>query len=197
MTKLVLIRHGITKWNKEGRYCGCKDIGLSGHGKAQAEKLGKRLKLMEFDRAYCSDRRRALQTSRIVLGGAKIVKVKGLREVNFGVLEGLRHREIMKKYASFYGKWLKDCYKNNIPKAEPMIVFKRRVDSAIKKIIDLNPGKTVAVICHGGVIGVFVSGILKSRNFWRCVPSAASITVVDYVNGKPRIKKFNDTAHLR
>ncbi len=197
MTRLVLIRHGITEWNTERRYCGHKDVDLSREGAAQAEKLGKKLKTAKFDKVYCSDRRRALQTCRIIFKQAKITKVRDLREIDFGVLEGLRYKEIMEKYADVYEKWLKDPYKNSIPKVEKMKVFKKRVELAIKNIIRLNSGKTVAIVCHGGVIGVFVSGILKAKGFWSHIPSVASITVVEYEKGKPRIKKFNDITHLR
>ena len=127
MTKLVLIRHGMTEWNRQGRYCGRKDISLSRQGKIQVRNLGKMLKTIEFDRIYCSDRKRALQTSRIIFNGRKIYKLKELREINFGILEGLTHDEIIKKHGNIYKKWLKDCYEYNIPKAEPMIIFKKRI----------------------------------------------------------------------
>lgn len=197
MTRLVLIRHGTTEWNKEGRYCGRKDVALSTDGRAQAKKLGARLAAVSFSKIYCSDRKRALQTVRLIFGKSGIVKLKGLREIDFGVLEGLKHDEIMEKYAPVYRKWLDDCYRNDIPEAERMPVFKKRVEKTLKKIALLNNKKTVAVVCHGGVIGVFVSGILKSGNFWKHIPSAASMTVVEYVSGKPKVKKFNDTAHLK
>jgi len=128
---------------------------------------------------------------------ARIIPVRGLREINFGVLEGLKNEEIMQRHADAYKKWLKDAFKNNIPKAEPINVFKKRVENALWSIIRCNPGKTIAVVCHGGVIGIFVNGILKTKNFWRCVPSPASVTVVECDKGKPRLKKFNDTAHLK
>jgi broad specificity phosphatase PhoE len=77
-----------------------------------------------------------------------------------------------------------------------MRVFKKRVRNAIKKILQVNSGKTVAVVCHGGVIGMLVSSILKSKDFWKYVPSAASLTIVEYKDDKFRIKKFNDKRHL-
>ena len=195
-TKLVFIRHGITEWNKQKRYCGCKDIGLSSQGKVQAVKLRNRFKGFKFDKIYSSDKRRALQTSRILFGKAIVIKAKGLREINFGVLEGLRHKEIMEKYSRHYKGWLADPYKGRIPKAESIAVFKRRVESSINDIIRLNRGKTVAIVCHGGVIGIFVSSILKSRDFWGYVPSAASVTTVEHKNNKLKLRKFNDKTHL-
>lgn len=196
-SRLILIRHGITQWNIDKRYCGCKDIGLSIKGKAQALKVQKAVKSLGIDRIYASDRKRALQTAKIIFGGARITRVKALREINFGVLEGFSHQEIMGKFADGYTKWLKDPFRNRIPRAEPMGVFKKRVLCALRKIAISNHGKTVAIACHGGTIAILVSSILKSRDFWRYVPSAASITVLEYKKGNPRIKKFNDTSHLK
>lgn len=197
MTRLVLIRHGVTKWNKEKRYCGHKDIGLSSEGKSQVKLLSSRLNAVGFDKVYCSDRKRAMQTARMLFKQVRIIPDRGLREINFGVLEGLKHEEIMEEYADIYKKWLKNSFKNNIPKAEPMNTFKKRVENAIWNIIQSNSNKTIAVVCHGGVIGIFVKGILKSKNFWRCIPSPASVTMLECEKGKPKLKKFNDTAHLK
>jgi len=128
---------------------------------------------------------------------ARIIPDRSLREINFGVLEGLKHEEIIRKHASAYEKWLKNPFINNIPRAEPMNGFKKRVESVLWSIVRSNSDKTIAVVCHGGVIGIFLTGILKNRNFWRYVPSPASVTVVEYKKGKPRLKKFDDTDHLK
>lgn len=197
MTRLILIRHGITNWNKERRYCGRKDIGLSDEGRAQVKLLSGRLNAVGFDKVYCSDQKRALQTARILFKHRKIILYHGLREINFGVLEGLRHDEIMEKYASTYSEWLKDCFKNRIPKAEPMDIFKKRVEGVLRKILRSGHGKTIAIICHGGVIGIFVSSILKKRSFWSCIPSPASITIIEHGKEKIKLKKLNDIAHLK
>jgi len=191
VTRLVLIRHGITEWNQQRRYCGCKDVALSRQGKLQAKRLAKSMEAPKFDKIYSSDRKRSLQTARIIFKRAKITRISALREINFGVIEGLQHREIMEKYGIVYKRWLNNPYQNCLPKAESMNAFKNRVNRAIKKIVRINPGKNMAIVCHGGVIGIFVSSILKSGNFWRYVPVATSVTVVEYEKGKFRLKKFN------
>ncbi|MHB8155442.1 MAG: histidine phosphatase family protein [Candidatus Omnitrophota bacterium] len=196
-TRLVLIRHGITEWNIQKRYCGYRDVSLSKQGKAQVVKLRAGLKNINFDKIYCSDRKRALATRAILFGRSDFVKVKGLREINFGVLEGLRHTEILKKYPEVYKKWLADPYKGQIPHAESMQVFKKRVGCVINKILCLSRGKTIAVVCHGGVIAIFLSSILKSRDFWSLVPSPASVTIVEYKNNKFKINKINDKRYMR
>ena len=190
-TKLYLIRHGITQWNILGRYCGYKDINLSKKGITQVKKLAQSLKDISFDSIYCSDRKRALQTKNIIFGRRKFCRVGDLREIHFGAIEGLNHEQIMKKFPKAYKEWLTDPYKGRIPQAESLQIFKKRVMGAIKKILADNCGKTIAIVCHGGVIAIFMSSILKSRKFWSYVPHPASITVVEYKNNKFKLKVFD------
>ena len=190
-TRLIFIRHGITAWNKQRRYCGRKDVSLSRQGKAQVLKLCPGFNNIAIDRIYCSDRKRAMATRNLLFGKRHFTKEKNLREIDFGVLEGLRHEQILKKYPQAYKRWLRDPYQVSIPRAETMAAFKKRVTSAIKKIVRLNPGKTIAIVCHGGVIGIFVSSILRNRHFWKYVPSPASVTMVTYKNNKYSLDKFN------
>lgn len=197
LTRLIFIRHGETIWNKQKRYCGCRDIDLSKDGKFQALRLREKLKNSRFDKIYCSDRKRALTTAKIIFGKTRIIKDKKLREMSFGVIEGLRHKEIMARYADIYKSWLKDPFKNHIPKAENLNSFKKRVASAIGKIVRDNGGKTICLVCHGGTISIFIAGILKRRNFWSYIPGSASISILEYWEKKPKIKVFNETTHLR
>jgi len=195
-TKLILIRHGSTHWNLKKRYCGFTDLGLNADGKKQARKLYKRLKDNPIHKIYSSDRKRAIQTARIIFRSSKLEKMPDLREMHFGVFEGLTYDEIMKRHPIIYKRWMEDPYNITIPKGEKMHEFKRRVINAFKKIIALNINKTVAVVCHGGAISVFLNHILGSKNFWKQIPKLASFSIVEYKKGKPKIKLFNDIAHL-
>ncbi len=196
-TKLILIRHGETTWNSKRRYCGFADVPLSNKGKCQAKKLAGRLKFEKIHKIYSSDRRRALQTAKIIFKGYEIEKIPELQEINFGCFEGLTHRQILKKYPEIYKKWLNDPYKTVIPSGEKLADFKKRITRIFKKIVSLNPGKTTAIVSHGGAISIFITGILKNRNFWKYIPASTSITVVEYKKGKPNIAVLNDASHLK
>lgn len=196
-TKLLLIRHGETKWNRKKRYCGHNDIGLSKRGIFQAKKLCSRLKKEIIHKVFTSDRKRAIQSAKIIFGSAKkIEKIPALREINFGCFEGLTHAQILKKHTEIYTKWLKNPHKNHIPGGEKLIDFKKRIILTIRKLLTKNLNKTIAIVCHGGSISIFVTRILKKRSFWKYVPRSASLTIVEYTGNKPKIKLFNDTAHL-
>jgi broad specificity phosphatase PhoE len=195
-TRLILIRHAATGHNIQKRYCGWTDAGLSKEGKYQAALLGRRLKSHDIHSVYSSDRQRALESAKIIFKMARIQKIPQLNEMCFGVFEGLTHRQVLKRYPRVYKKWLSDPFSVSIKGAEDINAFKKRVLKAFEKIIRLNRGRTAAVVCHGGPIGVLVNDILKSKSFWQNMPSSTGVTVIEYKNNKPRIVLFNDTSHL-
>ncbi|MBU1125042.1 MAG: histidine phosphatase family protein [Candidatus Omnitrophica bacterium] len=195
-TTLYLIRHGITEWNIKKRYCGFYDIALSRQGTSQAKRLRRRLNGETIDTIYSSDRKRALQTARILFGKRKIHVVNGLREMHFGIFEGLTHTQILKKHGELYRKWLRHPFTTTIPKGEKLSEFRKRSVMAIQKIVSQNNSGTIAIVCHGGVISAFFTYLRKNRNFWKQIPSAASVSIVEYRRSKPIIKVQNDISHL-
>ena len=64
-TKVFLVRHGETEWNKLGKFQGCKDIDLSEEGFIQAKYLFNRFN-NDFDYIYTSPLKRALQTAQVI-----------------------------------------------------------------------------------------------------------------------------------
>jgi len=194
--KLILIRHGSTDWNVEQRYCGFVDIALNKKGKAQARRLHNRLKNETVHKVYSSDRKRAIQTAGIVFNGYDIEKVTDLREMHFGIFEGLTYKQIMKKFPSTYKKWIENPFETIIPSGENLSILKKRVIKAFKKIILRHPGQTIAVVCHGGTISTFINHILKSKDFWKHIPQSASLTILELKNNKFKINLLNDIAHL-
>ncbi len=195
-TKLILIRHGETTWNRRRRYCGFADIALNANGKQQVQKLGSRLHKEKIHKIYSSDRKRAIQTARIIFKDSEIEHLPELQEIHFGCFEGLTHAQILKKHPKLYKKWLKDPYNTEVPYGEKLVDFRKRITRIFKKITLLNKNKTTAVFCHGGTISIFITSILKTRNFWKYIPGSASMTVVEYQSGLPVITVLNDTKHL-
>ncbi|HQJ16250.1 MAG TPA: histidine phosphatase family protein, partial [Candidatus Omnitrophota bacterium] len=178
------------------KYCGYMDVSLSKEGACQAKRLARRIKHVKFDAVYSSDLKRAVRTAKIAFGKKRdITQIRDLQEMNFGVIEGLSHDQIMKKYGRIYSDWLRDPFRHRLPKGEPIGAFQKRITKALNRIIAANRGKTVAAVCHGGSISVFVMAILKKKSFWKYVPRPTSVTVIEYSN-KPRIKLFNCTRHL-
>ena len=86
MTKVALVRHGMTDWNLQGRIQGIKDIPLSEEGRSQARAVARRLGCEEWHRIYSSDLIRAAETARMVADALKLPVTldSRLREKAFG-----------------------------------------------------------------------------------------------------------------
>lgn len=87
--KIILVRHGETNWNLEGRLMGQKDIPLNDKGREQAELLKIKLANIEFDCCYSSPLNRAKETARIICKNkCNIIYDDNLKERSGGELEG-------------------------------------------------------------------------------------------------------------
>lgn len=105
MTKLVLLRHGESVWNKENRFTGWTDVDLSEKGIAEAHTAGKVLKEngYVFDVAYTSVLKRAIRTLWIVMDEMDLMWIPvhrswRLNERHYGALQGLNKAEMAAKF---------------------------------------------------------------------------------------------------
>lgn len=105
MTKIVLLRHGQSQWNKENRFTGWIDVDLSQRGIDEARKAGSALKEagFEFDLAYTSYLKRAVRTLWLVLEELDQMYLPidtdwRMNERHYGELQGLNKRETVEKH---------------------------------------------------------------------------------------------------
>src|SRR5215218_4349679 len=104
MTEILLIRHGGTEWNKQGRMQGQRDSPLTPLGLQQARQLARRLRDVPHAALYSSDLGRAYETARRIADETKdeIVCDRGLRERCFGIFEGLTNAEIKVRHPDLF-----------------------------------------------------------------------------------------------
>ncbi|MDD2333909.1 MAG: 2,3-diphosphoglycerate-dependent phosphoglycerate mutase, partial [Mesotoga sp.] len=105
MTKLVLVRHGESTWNKENRFTGWTDVDLSEKGREEAKKAGKVLKAdgYDFDLAYTSVLKRAIRTLWYIMDEMDLMWIPVIRdwrlnERHYGALQGLNKAETAAKH---------------------------------------------------------------------------------------------------
>ena len=144
MTKLILVRHGETEWNKDWRYQGQADLPLNKEGRRQALKLAKRLKEEKISAILSSDLKRAYQTANIIAKShhLRVKKRTALREINYGVFEGLLLEEVKKRYKTILERWWDDPLSTRIPEGETLKEFKRRVSAVYEEIVGVRPRKS-------------------------------------------------------
>ena len=105
MNNLILVRHGQSFWNKERRFTGWADIGLTEEGKLEAERAGQLIKELniEFHAYFTSQLKRAINSLEIILKilgkqNVEIIKSEALNERHYGGLTSLNKDETIKKY---------------------------------------------------------------------------------------------------
>ncbi len=136
MTTLLLVRHGETDWNAEGRLQGQTDRPLNDFGRRQAARLAEELEGEGIAAIWSSDLSRARETAEIVAGrlGLPVRIDTGLREKNWGTWEGLTGEE--RDRVEFEG--------------ESTEAHRDRTLAALRRICELHPHETVLVVTHGG-----------------------------------------------
>jgi len=158
-TDLILVRHGETDWNRELRFQGQIDAPLNAVGQAQAERAAARLALEPGVHAVlASDLQRAVETAGFIralatgLGDAQVVQVPGLREQNFGVVDGMRVADIQREHADAWLQWVRFDADFAFDGAESARQFHARVMAALHDLALRHAGHKLVVVTHGGVL---------------------------------------------
>lgn len=199
MTRLILIRHGETDYNLQNRYCGFSNPSLNKNGIWQSKKLADRLVNIKVGKVYSSDLKRAVETATIIFKSNSIEQLSDFREMNFGIFEGLKYDEIVKKYPSRYKNWINSPAKIKLPNGEALEDLVERVRRELTFILSRHKDGKVALVTHGGPIRVILCDALKFNldSFWKIKQDIAALNVIDYPeNSSPIVVKMNDTSHL-
>jgi probable phosphoglycerate mutase len=157
-TTILLIRHGETDWNAARRLQGHTDIGLNDAGVLQADALGRALAQAPLAAVIASDLSRARQTAQAVAvhHGIELRIDSQLRERCYGGFEGLQHAQIAKVYPQHYAAWQARDIDALMPPGERIgesfRQFFTRSTQAIAHWAEQYPGRTIAIVAHGGVL---------------------------------------------
>lgn len=144
-TLLILVRHGRTEWNAQGRFLGRTDLGLDEVGRAQAVERANDLP-WSLDALYSSPLLRARQTA-AALGEPTLVD--GLEEMDQGDLEGLEGVVALERWPGFFRAWAEDPTQVVPPgSSECLEQVQQRALAAVRSIAEAHPGGTVGVVSH-------------------------------------------------
>lgn len=154
MTEILLIRHGETLWNQQGRMQGQQDSPLTPVGMNQARQLARRMKALEFTALYSSDLGRAHQTARCIADetGHEVIAEPGLRERSFGIFEGLTNTEIKLRHPEDHELFAKRLPDYRMSGGESAAQFRERVIVTMERIVKRHPDETIAIVSHGLVL---------------------------------------------
>jgi 2,3-bisphosphoglycerate-dependent phosphoglycerate mutase len=151
-TELIIVRHGETEWNLDGRMQGHSDSRLTPLGLRQAEAVASRLANEPIDAIHASDLGRAMRTAEALakVTGLAAAPDPHLRERDMGIFQGLSFEEIGQRYPQEYQLFASRRPDYVIPGGESMQQCHDRVIAGLQAIADRHPGQCVVVVTHGG-----------------------------------------------
>jgi broad specificity phosphatase PhoE len=202
LTRIVIVRHGQSVDNIAGRISGWTDSALTDLGRRQAlrmaEHVGSRYQPTVI---YASTLQRARHTAAPLVErtGAPLIIRPNLRELHFGVAEGLTHAEVLERHADVWaGAQSDDDLNFGWPGGETRVEFFGRVQEVFADIVANHRGETVAVVSHGGVISSFLAHHFEGNPAaWRRYQlHNCSVTEVTGVGDTIEVLQWNQIDHL-
>ena len=184
VTRITLVRHGETDWNRQRRIQGSTDIPLNDAGVAQAAVAAHALADAGYTAVYASALSRALQTAAIIADAAGLGAPVGEPELNeraFGEAEGLTNQEIL-------GRFPDDV----VPGRETREHVVRRALPVLESLAVQHAGESVLVVTHGAVIGSLIRHLTNGeRPRQGELISNLSLSHLWHDGGRLRLEEFN------
>jgi probable phosphoglycerate mutase len=194
-TRLLLIRHLEPERSVHGRAYGSLDAPLSTRARGQAAKLAQALDSVPLEAVYASPLRRALETATPLAVHRKLVPVvhEGLREIDFGEIEGSRYEEVEENSPGLFRSWMSDPTGVSFPGGESFADLRLRVLAATEEIRARHRGRGVALVAHGGVTRAIVAASLSMPDeaLFRLDQAYGAVSVVDWLGETPILRVLN------
>jgi broad specificity phosphatase PhoE len=201
MTRLLLVRHGTTKYNSDRRFMGHSNIGLSDIGQRQIERLGNYLKDEKIDAVYASDLKRTMTSAKTITGerDLDIVPCHELREMNYGACEGLTFGEIDRSYPDVAEKCTHFTLELEFPEGEKFREFIDRSGAFLERLKKYKPKETILVVSHNGPLKVLICRLLdiSMEHWWQIRVDVASLSIMETNPRGAILTRLNDTSFLK
>jgi len=200
LTKLLIIRHGRTEWNRVERLRGRADISLDEVGRKQAEAAARRVAEWQLNTVYSSPLRRAMETAQTLAqpSGLEVKKLSEIIDIDYGQWQGLSLEEAAARDGELYKKWLHSPHQVKFPGGESLAEVRDRVVSALERLTAEHNKQTISLVSHKVVCQVMVLSLLglELSHFWDVTQDICAVNYFEVRGGIPSALLINDTCHL-
>ncbi|HIH37637.1 TPA: histidine phosphatase family protein [Candidatus Woesearchaeota archaeon] len=198
--RLIITRHGVTKWNLEDKWQGQTDVPLAPEGRVQAKKVAQRLKACNLMTIYSSPLQRALHTAKEIKGfhpNANLIIDSLLKEANLGIFDGLTTDEIISRHPGILESRQENLYDFIIPEGESYADVERRAKEVLEKVI--HKEEDAAIVAHGLFNRMLVKNILglSFNDATAIMMNNTGVYIVTIEDGRVIVEHENCDKHLR
>ena len=204
-SRLLLVRHGETEWNRQKRFQGQIDVPLNNNGHAQARRASEFLANVKIDKAFSSPMLRPKDTALEILSKHSNIKLElfeELKEISHGLWEGKFEHEIEAEFAGQLDIWQSQPETVQMPEGENLQQVWDRIAIIWQKIVESVPaGETALVVAHDAVNKAILCLLFDftPEQFWVFKQGNGGVSVIDYpqgADGRPILQSCNITTHL-
>jgi broad specificity phosphatase PhoE len=201
MTRIILVRHGETAWNKVERFRGRADVPLNEVGISQAEATAHRIeRVWQVTAVYSSPLSRATRTAEAIAGRLSLsVQVHaGLIDIDYGKWQGLSPDEVQRQWPELLTDWYRAPHTVRIPGGESLEALRTRCADAIEDIVARHEEDTVVLVGHTVVnrIILLITLGLPNERFWHIRQDTCALNELEADGTEFTIVSMNDTCHL-
>jgi broad specificity phosphatase PhoE len=200
-TKVILVRHGECKGNREGLFRGRSDFPLNEQGLIQAKELAIEMKQYNPFRIFTGPLSRARQTA-LIIGRECHTEIEireGINNIELGPWEGQAKQVIAREYPEQWEIWLNKPEKLSVPGIETLQQVQKRARKELDRIVKDFNGKTVIIVSHRAVLKPLIASCLKISKpyFWRIHIDTAAYSILHYKKGLGyTLVQLNQNRHL-
>jgi broad specificity phosphatase PhoE len=201
-TRLILVRHGETEWNRVERFRGRADVPLNAAGLAQAEATARRIAhTWQPAAVIASPLGRAVQTGEAIARACDLTvePIPDLMDIDYGQWQGLTAEQVGEQWPELLARWHAAPHTLEIPGGETLSQLRARAVSALVTSIQRFRGQTFVLVGHTVLNRVLLLAMLGLGNerFWHLRQGTCAINVIEAEAGDFAIVTLNDTAHLQ
>ncbi len=199
---LYFLRHGETVASKTGGFCGTSDVELTPEGQMMAKDFAVAYSNLDWTAIFSSPMRRTIATAKPLcdLVGIEMQLRDGLKEINFGQWEGKTPAEVNLEFHDEYVRWQSEPGWNAPPGGERAINIARRSSEVIEEIEDTYTDGNVLVVAHKATIRIMLCSLLGidvGRYRDRIDMPVAAVSIVEFGEQGPKLKKLSDRSHIK
>jgi len=198
--RVVLLRHGQTAWNLEGRAQGHTDVGLDDIGRSQAEAVAPVMAGLDPTLLVTSDLARARETAALLEKetGLTVIEDPRWREYDLGERTGLTLAEFGERIGKKFDGWWDVHAHVEVAGAETSEDVARRIVPALEELLErLDEGETAVVVTHGASLRIALVGMLgwplSTAGGFESMHNCGWATLAETGAGRLRLASYNQT----
>ncbi len=202
MTRIILVRHGETEWNRVERFRGRADVPLNPTGLAQADATGRRIAAeWQPDAIYTGPLARTFRTAEAIAAHCQLpIEVEArLVDIDYGSWQGLAPGEVRTRWPEALDTWYSAPHVAQIPEGETLEDVQVRAMAAVNELAARHVDQTIVLVSHTVVNRVILLSALglSLERFWRLRQDTCAINVFETTGRDFDLVTTNDRCHLR